>query len=474
MKAGLHPKTTYNILIIGAGMSGLYSAALFASRGHQVTLLEKRKDPRDINSGPHQGRSINFTLSYRGLLSLEKIGLRQAAIENSVEVKSRQVHLPEGGLSEQSYNSTSESGLYSITRETLGHLLLKKASSFQNVEIIFDAQNVEIDRDSAEVSFNKTDASGVNHTTKMQPDFIIGADGVFSTARAAIQKNIEAEFKHEVFPWVYKEFTLTQDQFKKAGLKFDAVNIWGRDPALLIGLPNSTGTLTCNLIIPAEGDVSPKSFEDNLTFEKYLAKNFSQLKDYSKEMVQQMLPYAWSKIYVMSTKPWSYQDKIVLVGDACHAVVHFYAQGLNSSLEDCLILADTIEQSNQHSKNLSEAFRTYQENRKKHTDSLSQLSLQNFQVLMNRSTLPTFEARTRIEGYLTKATRGLWRSQYSLVAHSNTPYGEIQKISQIQNVVWNVSGLNLLQASMGLGISMNRWIATKAQKTGESRAHERA
>ena len=429
-------------------MSGLYTALLLAKKGHHVTVIEKRPDPRTTSA--YEGRSINFTLSLRGLTALERVGLRRQSIERAVEVKERLVHLSDGRLSRQTYGNVEGTGLYSISRRELNLLLLDAVSKTAGIELLFDTAFTALDKATPSITLQSADASG----RTLMPDYIIGADGAFSAVRRTLQNGELADYQQEFFGWVYKEFTLSKEEARALGLTLNGVHVWPRDIALLLGLPNSNGSLTCNLLVPRTGPFSGESMDDQNSLAAFLLQNFSELQPYFPTICSELLEKEWSGIMTMKTDPWHYQDKVVLVGDAAHAVVHFYAQGLNASLEDCVTL---VERLNEHPVDRETAFREYVQARKPNTDLLAELSKQNFQTLSSHAASPFYEARALMETWLGEAFPQLWRSSYSMIAHSVMPYVQAARITQTQNRFWGYSGLWIAQLFFGSYI----WISRK-------------
>ncbi|MEW6055805.1 MAG: NAD(P)/FAD-dependent oxidoreductase [Bdellovibrionota bacterium] len=442
-------RSANEVAIVGAGMSGLFSALLLADRGYQVTVIEKRPDPRTTND--FDGKSINFTLSFRGLNALKQVDLDSSAIQRAVEVKERIVHLNNGMLSRQTYGKIPGTGLYSISRKEMNIILLEAVNRRSNIQVVFATECIELDKTIPSLKILSREGT----ERVLTPEFIIGADGAFSIVRRNLQKGEFADYQQEYFSWVYKEVTLSKKQIDAISLQLDGVHVWPRHHSLLLGLPNLNGSLTCNLIVEREGKYSAKMLNNRNNLSSFLSGTFNEIEPHVGYMTDELLRKPWSGIMTMKTKPWRYQDKVVLVGDAAHTIVHFYAQGLNASLEDCVTLVKCLDD---HSSDKNIAFDKYESVRKGNTDLLADLSKDNFITLSVRAASPYYEARTLIENKLTLYFPRSWQTFYGMIAHSSIPYMEAARISKVQDLFWRISGLPIIQLVLGSWIILRRFI----------------
>ncbi|HEX2092098.1 MAG TPA: NAD(P)/FAD-dependent oxidoreductase [Longimicrobiaceae bacterium] len=438
-----HPTVT----IVGAGLAGSAMAIYLGRRGYQVSVYERRADPRDEGAQPRERRSINLGLSHRGIQALTAVGVADRVLSRSVVARGRMIHTTDGKQVFQPYGSEPHHVLHSIARRDLNAALIDQAESACGVRFFFSHRCLDLDKKSAACLF-RDESSG--KTARAAADFVIGADGTYSTVRARMQRRERASFEQEFLDWGYKELTIPAAPDGSSQIELNALHIWPRGDCLIVSHPNLDGSHTATLFMPFEG--GERSFTALGTtdeVESLFARTFPDLVPLAPELVPEFLRHPTAPLVSTRTSLWHYRDRVVLIGDGCHAVYPFYGQGMNAALEDCAVLDACLER---HPGDRESAFREYQELRKKNTDALHQLVKQNFEELRDTVNSPVFRARKRVDLVLSRLFPGRWIPLYNMVVHSNMPYSEALERARRQDRIRRWSGLDLM-------LMVSLWVA---------------
>ncbi|MEU5163009.1 NAD(P)/FAD-dependent oxidoreductase [Streptomyces sp. NPDC020875] len=385
------------VVIVGAGMAGTMLAIRLARRGHRVDVLERRGDPRGT-SGP-DAASISVGLSERGRAALRDIGLLEEALAGSVPMRGRIVHHG-GRVTYQPYGADDTEVLHSIRRHDLNITLLDAAESVPRVRLWFGHR-----------------VTGLTGTEVRTPDrtfpadLVVGADGAYSTVRAHLNRRAGAELHQTHLEWGYREFTIP------AVDRPEALHIWPGGRGLVVAHPNPDGTLTGTVFLPFDGATGFSGLRDPARAGAFLAEEFGDLTDLVPDLVTQFLAHEPGSLVSVRTAPWQH-DRVVLVGDAAHAVFPFYGQGMNAAFEDCAVLDECLAEYAP-----DDALAAFEARRRPHTDVLAELSAANFVELRDRVRSPVFLARKRIDFALGRLLPG-WRTLYAMISHSSLPYGD--------------------------------------------------
>ena len=416
------------ILVAGAGLSGSLAAIYLSRKGHTVRVVERRTDPRLSTS---EGRSINLGLSQRGIQALREVGLLDELWRKTTPMRGRMVHTRDG-QSFHPYGTEDHQILHSILRDDLNAALIDRAES-QGVRFDFEHRVVTLDKTLPVLTV--TDPRGESH--ELKADLVIGADGAFSAVRGHLLRGERAEFHQEFMDWGYKEITVPADD----RTRLEALHLWPGSTGLVVAHPNHDGTLTATVFLPFEG---PGSFAELTTPERVKAHcdtEFSDLPDLVPDLVEQFLSHPTGSLVTIRTAPWQHDGKVVLIGDAAHAVYPFYGQGMNAAFEDCSEFAKCLE-----GRELPEALREFEVRRRAHTDVLAELSKQNFLELRDGMRSPLFLARKKADLLLHKLFPNLWTPLYTMIAHTTTPYGDARARARRQDRAL-VAGLSTVAAA---------------------------
>lgn len=405
------------ITIIGGGLSGSLLAIFMAKRGYKVDVYERRPDPR--RSNVYQGKSINLALSNRGLRALEKVGMDTVVLEQAIPMGGRMVHSKTGELSFQPYGKEGQA-INSVSRGGLNIQLLKLASDFENISLHFDHKCTDVDPEKGIAEFETP--SGARKLVTCGR--IIGTDGAFAATRLHMQLSQRFDYSQDFEDYGYKELHIPSLPDGGFALDKNCLHIWPRGNFMMIALPNPDGSFTCTLFYPHQG---PHSFESIDTEDKMLAffrENFADAMPFLTHLSDDFFGNPTGSLVTVRCYPWVYKDKMALLGDAAHAIVPFYGQGMNCAFEDCVILDECMDK---YPDNWKAIFENYQLLRKPNADAIAHLALQNFVEMRDKVGQPEFQHRKQVEHALTEYYGDVFKSQYELVTFSNVPYSTALK-----------------------------------------------
>lgn len=413
--------------IVGAGLVGSLWAVYLTKAGYNVTIFESRDDIRkaDISAG----KSINLALSNRGWKALETVGAADIVREIAIPMYGRMMHDLEGNLTFQPYGKENEA-IYSTSRGDLNSILMTFAENTGNAKIIYNHQCVDVDLDTNEITFvNRKTKETLVHKT----DVIFACDGAFSAVRyAGLQKTDRFNFSQNFIADGYREILLPANADGTHKLDKNALHIWPRGRFMLIALPNEDGSYTCTLFMPHEG--GENSFDKVNTREEvdaFFKTTFPDFYALMPKIADQWENHPLSSLAIMRSYPW-HVNKTVLMGDAAHATVPFYGQGMNAGFEDCTIMWELMQK---HNEDWDKVFEEYSITRKPDGDALQELSLYNYLVMRDYVADPKFLLRKKIEAKFSKLYPEKWMPLYSQVTFSDIRYSVAYAEGQRQIVM---------------------------------------
>ncbi|MFF3437427.1 FAD-dependent oxidoreductase [Streptosporangium sp. NPDC002721] len=455
-----HPALEDRAAVVGAGPAGSLLAILLARRGHPVDVYDMRPDPRD-GKGDGEGRSINLGLSARGIRALRHVGLWNALGDRLVPMRGRMIHRPGRPAAFQAYGTDPREILYSVDRDELTTLLVESAAGHEGVRHLFGVRCAGVDRESGTLTLADTITG---ETREARADFVVGADGAFSAVRAAMQRGLTADYRQEFLEWGYKELTIPAAPGGGSRVPLEALHVWPGENALIVAHPNVDGSLTATLFLPHSGVPGAPGFAE-LAGERdvtdFFLRVFPGVLDLVPDLAAQYAANPVGNLVTIRTSRWRHGDRVVLAGDAAHAVYPFYGQGMNSSLEDCLVLDGCLAR---HPRDRAAAFEEYQRLRKPHTDILADLSERNFADLRDGTRSPLSLARRQADLALNRAFPDLWKPLYTMVSHTDMPYGEALRRARRQDRVLRWSGAALAAGAVGAALAAVR-IGTSPRRT---------
>jgi len=422
----MKPPSETHVVIAGAGLVGALLACQLGKRGYRVTLCERRPDPRA--AGYIGGRSINLALSCRGITALKRVGLDETVLASSIRMPGRMLHDEKSNLTFQAYSSNPEDAIRSISRSDLNLILLDAADKNTNVEIRFESRCISADLDAPSIELETPSGRET-----IAGDFVIGCDGAFSAVRGAMQVTDRFNYQQSYLDHGYKELVIPPaaecgvDASLHDGFAMDphALHIWPRGHYMMIALPNDDRTFTCTLFWPYEGPNSFAELAPDGPVRAYFDKHFP---DASRLMPSLETDYANNPIGSLVTircSPWQRHTRTLLLGDAAHAIVPFYGQGMNAGFEDCRLFDEAVE----HAEgDLSLAIERFAEARIPAANAIADLALENFVEMRDSVADPLFLLRKRVEHTLHRLDAERFMPLYNLVSFSNMPYDEARVV----------------------------------------------
>lgn len=394
--------STEKIAIIGAGLVGSLMAVYLRKRGYQVAIYERRSDMR--KSKVAAGRSINLALSNRGWKPLAEVGLENEVNQMIIPMNGRMMHDLEGDLTFQAYGKEGQA-INSISRGGLNQLLIEKAEA-EGVSVYFDHRCLGVDHEQSTVSLEH---EGNTHVVKA--DIIIGADGAYSAIRQTFQKTDRFNYNQRYIDHGYKELVIPAGHAGVFAIEKHALHIWPRGNYMLIALPNTDGSFTCTLFFPFEGERSFDTLKTDREIMAFFNEVFPDAVGLMPTLLADYKENPTSSLLTVKCFPWI-KNKTLMIGDASHAIVPFYGQGMNSGFEDCRVLNDML---NEHDDDWDRVLPLYQASRKPDADAILDLALQNFIEMRDLVADDYFLTRKKIEAKLHELFPSKWVPLYSMV-----------------------------------------------------------
>jgi kynurenine 3-monooxygenase len=419
---------TTKFVLIGSGLAGGLLAAYLGRRGYDVDLYERRADPREGNMVG--GRSINLALSTRGIHALEQIGMADEVLKHAIPMRGRMIHSAAAGSAPifVPYDVDPNKHINSIGRAALNTTVIETAQRYPNVRVHFNHKCVGIDIDSATAHLFDT---STNQPLSASADSIIGVDGAFSAVRQSMQLKIDNfQYDESYLAHGYKELTIPPGPNGSWQMEKNALHIWPRKSFMMIALPNPDGSFTCTLFWEFEG---PRSFATTKTdddIHRFFEEEFPDAVPLMPNLLNDFRNNPTGSLVTIRCAPWFYKDRVALVGDAAHAVVPFYGQGMNAAFEDCVVLDECLEKF-PHDRH--RAFAEYFERRKVNADALADLALENFIEMRDKTASRAFRAKKKLDHFLEAALPGIYLPLYTMVTFTRIPYSQAARRARVQD-----------------------------------------
>lgn len=442
------------VTIIGAGLVGSLLSIYLAKRGHKVRIFERRGDMRKEKMSA--GRSINLAMSDRGLLALERVGLAEEIRKIAIPMHGRYIHNLDGTTAFQPYGKEGQY-INSVSRGTLNMRLMDLAEQ-HGVEIRFHHKCSMVDWSKQVADFEISNLEF--QTTRF--DLLFGADGAFSAAR------LHHQLQHEKFNYQqyyidcgYKELTIPPTAAGEFAMEPNALHIWPRKDYMLIALPNLDKTFTCTLFFPFEGEASFAKLTTEDAVKAFFQKTFPDAVPLMPDYVNEFFTNPTSSLVTVKCYPWVRGDHFALIGDAAHAIVPFFGQGMNCGFEDCRVLDELIDQ---YGDDWQQILERYQVLRKPDGDAIADLAINNFTEMRDKTADPMFLLQKKIEGRLHEKYPERWIPAYSQVTFSpHIRYSEALKQGQRQDAI--------MQEIMKMPGIETRWDSQEVEDAILSRLH---
>lgn len=399
------------ITISGSGLVGSLQSILLAQKGYSVDVYERRPDMR--TTWIPAGRSINLALSERGWRALEKAGLAEDVKKFAIPMYKRTMHDTSGNLTYQPYGKENEA-IWSVSRGELNKLLMTVAEQHPGVKIHFQTRITDVDVSRKELHV-QNELSG--ELSRVPFGRLFATDGAFSAVRYRMQTSDRFQYRQFYLEHGYKELNMLPDAQGRHRMELNTLHIWPRKEFMMIALPNPDGTFTCTLFFAFKGPVSFEAVQTDEQIEAFFKEYFPDLIDLIPDYREQFRTNPTSSLVTVRCEPWNMGEDILLLGDAAHAIVPFYGQGMNAGFEDCRLFHEMLE-----STGWDGLFGRFGAFRKPDGDAISELALRNFIEMRDLTADPGFLLRKKIEKRFFEKHPDVWMPLYSMVTFSDIPY----------------------------------------------------
>ncbi len=421
-----------SVTIVGAGLVGSLLSIYLSKRGYKVNVFERRADMRLETMSA--GRSINLALSDRGWRGLEGVGIADDIKKIAIPMYGRFIHHKDGTNAYQPYGKDNQA-IFSVSRADINMKLMDLAEQQENVNIQFNKKCTLINRKDLAITFEDNLTKEISNTSA---DLLFGADGAFASSRLSIQLQSDRfEYNQHYIDCGYKELIIPAGINGEFLLDKNALHIWPRGSFMMIALPNPDGNFTCTLFLPFEGEKSFSNLKTDKQVEEFFKSEFSDAFTLMPTLISDFKTNATASLVTVKCAPWVFDNKIGLIGDAAHAIVPFYGQGMNCGFEDCVVLNELIEK---HNDNWDIIFPEYEQLRKPDGDAIADLAIANFVEMRDKTADPKFILQKKIEAKFSQHYPDKWIPLYSMVTYSphirySTALKEGQKQQKIMDEI---------------------------------------
>src|SRR5579863_3431639 len=419
-------KSTEKITLVGSGLTGPLLAISLARRGFPVEIYERRPDMRRVRVSA--GRSINLAISTRGIHALREAGLWEGMRSIIIPMKGRMMHSVTGELTFQPYGKDENEVINSISRADLNASLMDAAEA-SGAAIRFNERCTGFDLKSSAVRLRNEDTGA---ETLVESRVVIATDGAASAVRTEMLKLPQFNFSQQYLDYGYKELTIAAGPGGKHRIEPHALHIWPRGSYMLIALPNVDGTFACILFLPFEGNPSFTSLDSDTKVLKFFETNFPDAVPLMPQLQENYSANPVGSMVTIRCSPWSVDGKTLLLGDAAHAIVPFFGQGMNCAFEDCTCFLELLDR---HGPQWPNLFCEFERARRLDTDAIADLALENFVEMRDRVADPAFLFRKTVELALEARYPRLFVPKYAMVTFHRVPYSVARSRGQIQDSV---------------------------------------
>jgi kynurenine 3-monooxygenase len=408
-----------------------------AKRGYKINIYERRSDMRKTKMSA--GKSINLALSDRGWRGLEGVGIADEIRKIAIPMYGRQIHNRDGSVAFQPYGK-KEQAIYSVSRAEINMKLMDLAED-AGIKIHFNERCTSVDRKTLTAHFENEETK--KHSTATS-DLLFGSDGAFSAARLNMQLTSDRfEYNQHYISAGYKELIIPPGPKGEFLLEKNALHIWPRGSFMMIALPNPDGNFTCTLFLPFEGEKSFEKLKTKEDVKKFFDEEFSTAVPLMPTLLDDFFHNPTSSLVTVKCFPWTFDNKIALIGDAAHAIVPFFGQGMNCGFEDCVVLNQLIDK---HHEDWNKIFPEYQQLRKPDGDAIADLAIANFVEMRDKTADPKFLLQKKIEARFNEKYPDKWIPQYTMVTYSpqirySTALKEGQKQQAIMDRIMSMTDI---------------------------------
>ncbi len=428
-------KKEEDVVIVGSGLAGSLLGIYLAQKGLSPQIYEFREDMRKASIGA--GRSINLALSTRGMSALAEVGILDKIMDIAIPMKGRMLHDVQGDLTFQAYGRKENEVIYSVSRAALNIELMNLAEKETSSLIHFEHKCEKVDFAERKIDFlSPTGKKSVPY------DRLIATDGAYSSVRLSLRKSSSLSYEQSYLEHGYKELTIPPTEEGGFRLEKNVLHIWPRGGYMMIALPNLDGSFTCTLFLPYEGENGFESLDTPDKVEKFFQKNFPDALPLIPNLLRDFFQNPVGSLVTVRCDPFSYQGEALLLGDAAHAIVPFFGQGMNCAFEDCSVLAQCWEKYGKW----PEVFSAYDQLRKENTDAIADMAIDNFIEMRDHVRDPKFLLQKKVSLLLEEKFPEHFIPKYSLVTFHQVPYIKAQREGIKQKKILDQLCANITEA----------------------------
>jgi kynurenine 3-monooxygenase len=418
-----------HVIVVGAGLAGSLVTVYLAQQGFKVSVYERRPDMRKANISA--GKSINLALSKRGIHALQEVGLLDEIMQYAIPMRGRMMHAVDRELSFQQYGKDEHEVIYSISRGDLNKSLMNRAESFEGVELYFNSRCEDVDQENGTITVRNEETGEVE---VHKADAIMGSDGAFSAVRSHYFHETRFNYSQYHLEHGYKELTIPPGPAGEFLIEKNALHIWPRHSYMLIALPNSDASFTCTLFFPFKGTPSFDSLHDEKQVRTFFREQFVDALELMPDLEEDFFSNPTGSLVTVRCNPWHLGGNVLLLGDASHAIVPFFGQGMNAAFEDCTVLNGCI---NEYGDDWAAIFPMMTRLRKENTDAIADMAIENFIEMRDKTADGDFLLRKKLEQALEERFPLRFIPKYSMVTFRRIPYSIAQKRGAIQSSILN-------------------------------------
>jgi kynurenine 3-monooxygenase len=412
------------ITLIGAGLNGPLLAIGLVRRGFNVQIYERRPDMRHVPISA--GRSINLALSRRGIHGLSQIGLWTGMQKIIIPMKGRMMHAVNAELTSQPYGRKETEVIHSISRADLNIALLNAAEA-EGARIFFQKRCSGINLKTGAIQVRDKQSG---QTRVLDSDVVIGCDGSASVFHAEMLKHPRFNYSQQYLDYGYKELTIPSAGDGKHALERHALHIWPRGNFMLIALPNIDGSFACILFLPFQGEDSFAQLTSPLSVMEFFRSNFPDVVSLMPDLSENFFTNPIGNMVTIKCSPWHIERRCLLLGDAAHAIVPFFGQGINCGFEDCTFLFELLDR---YGADWERVFTEFEATRKIDTDAIADLAVENFVEMRDRVADPRFLFRKKVELALEAKYPQRFVPKYAMVTFHRIPYSVAMRRGIVQD-----------------------------------------
>jgi len=414
------------VIVVGAGLIGPLLSVFLAKEGHRVTVFDRTPDSREASLAAN--RSINLTLCDRGFRALDSAGAGDIVRRLSVPAYGRLIHAVNGDLAYQPYGNNNEA-IYSISRRDLNTALLNFAEQNFDIEFRFNEKCTGIDLATATL---ETTNAQTGQVKRHKASSIFACDGAYSAVRLQLQKRNRFNYSQQYWEQGYKELSIPATATGGWVSEKNVLHIWPRGHYMLIGFPNLDGSFTCSWHIPFEGELSFESVRTEADLLRRFEESFSDAMPHMPNLVSEFFANPPTSMVTIKCFPWAFQDKVVLIGDAAHAIYPSYGQGANAGFEDCAVIYECMQK---YGADWKAIFNEYEKHRKTNTDAIADLCVEHFIELRDLVGDRKFLLKKEIERKINRMYPEKYKDLYSMITFSCMPYAEALSVDRQQRAI---------------------------------------